>query len=232
MMQQDINPYNPEEFKKYFETTSLYKLISNDYEIVSYFFDPFFDITWTCRSILTRSIFDASLFYYLKYLTDLNPSKIFDVGCGNNISKKYIDNIIGIDVPNSKNYFKDSNPDITIDIDDYFYEKNFEKMEAAFAVNSLHFLPISKIRDRVIQFSSLISKHGRGFITFNVKRMLESELNVDTSVNFEVYSTEKIEKFIRKELYNLPFKIEVFECLINKQLDEGLNGNVRIVFTK
>jgi hypothetical protein len=232
MIQEDINPYNPEEFEKYFEKTSLYKKISNDYNVISFDSCPDFYKHYTYRSVLSLSIFDASPLYYLQYLIDSNSLKIHDIGCASNIFKKYIPNIIGVDVPDAKYEFKDHNADIYVEIDNFFYEKYFEKIESAFSINSLHFYPISKIRDRVLQFSSLITKGGIGFISLNIARMVESELRLPSSKTFSPKKIKEIENFIRRQLFNLPFKIEVFECLLDKQFDSSLNGNVRIVFTK
>lgn len=234
MYQQNVNPYNPKKYEEYFKTTDLYQILSKDYDVVSFDDDVNIINGLTTRSILSLSIFDAASFYYLQYLMDLNPSKIYDIGCWSNLFKKYIPNLIGIDVLAARNY-NDSNADLYLKINNSFYEENFEKMEAAFAINSLHFYPIKKIRERVIQFSSLISKGGRGFITFNAAIMLERQVKSRIRLNSKLISRSKIKKienFVRKELYNLPFQIEVFECSITRELDACLTGNIRIVFTK
>jgi hypothetical protein len=246
MIQEDINPYNSETFKSFFKTTSTYEHIYKNHDVISFSedLDIIFNLRTellktdliTSRRELTFSIFDAVPFYHIQYLLDLNPTNIYDIGCGCNVFKKYIPNIIGIDVPQMKSNIIKNTADIYDPMDDSFFEKNFEKFESAFSICALHFYPFSKIRERVIQFSSLISKGGRGFIGLNAVRMLEAQFNLthDAS-NFKSISTEKLEQielFIRKKLYNLPFEIEVFECTISTQFNNYLNGNIRIVFTK
>jgi len=239
-MQEDINIYNQDDFEEKSKTKSWYKTLIEKYDVVS--FEPELDTSMenpldTPRGVLTSSVFDASILYYLEYLVELNPNKIYDIGCGCNAFKQCFPNIIGIDVPDSK-LDKSSNADMYINLGDKFYKDYFEKMESAYAINSLHFCPLSKIRDRVIQFSSLISKGGRGFVTFNVKRMVEYQYNMDSTQPISKEAKKKIELYVRKQLYNLPFTIEVFEVTIPSntssplEIDYSLNGNVKLVFTK
>lgn len=244
MIQKDISPYNSKDFKLKFESSLLYKKIYDDHDLISYEdnlnifrFEETINnpkIFLTPRRWLTLSIFDAVSLYYLGYLTDLNPSKIYDVGCGCNSFKKYIPNILGIDIPSSKNVVINNAADYYDNslIDNSFYLNNFEKFDSAFSICSLHFYSLKNIRERVIQFSSLISKGGRGYIALNIARMIESYSNVEYLFKPSQTQINKIDKFVREELYNLPFKIEVFESTIKKQYDNYLNGNVRIVFTK
>jgi len=253
MIQEDINSYNSKDFKLKFESTSLYKKIYDDHDLISYddnlnIFDlkqqilsnyPVISINntkiyLTPRRCLSFSIFDAVSLYYLEYLTDLNPSKIYDVGCGSNSFKKYIPNIVGIDVPDSKNKLIKNTADYYDNslIDNSFYVNNFEKFNSAFSICSLHYFSLQNIRERVIQFSSLISKGGRGYIALNISIMLESYSGVEKFLKPSQTQINEIDKFVRKKLYNLPFKIEVFESTIKKEYDNYLNGNVRIVFTK
>lgn len=221
--------YDQESFKKIFEDErESFKFLGHVLE--------FIEETITPRGWLSFSIFDAVPLYYLKYLTDLNPAIIYDIGCGCNIFKKYIPNIQGIDIPALKNDLIKNYADIYDDslINNSFYVNNFEKFDSAFSICSLHFYSLLDIRKRVIQFSSLISKGGRGFIALNIARMLECCLKVE-SIDFsklKANQINQIDQFVRKELYNLPFKIEVFESYITKGQDNWLNGNVRIVFTK
>jgi len=99
MYQEDLNPYNSSEYEKFFKTTLLYKKISKNYDLVSFDNDLMQIINGlTTRTVLSLSILDAAPFYYLQYLTDLNPSKIYDIGCRANLFKKYVPNLIGIDV--------------------------------------------------------------------------------------------------------------------------------------
>lgn len=251
MIQEDINPYNSKDFKLKFESSSLYKKIYDDHDLISYEdnlnifdFKKLLDIDpeslnntkiyLTPRRWLSFSIFDAVSLYYLQYLMDVNPSKIYDVGCGSNSFKKYIPNIVGIDVPHSKNKLIKNTADCYDDslIDDSFYVNNFEKFDSAFSICSLHYFSLQNIRERVIQFSSLISKGGRGYIALNISRMLECYLGVNELSKPSHTKINQIDVFVRKKLYNLPFKIEVFESTIKKEYDNYLNGNVRIVFTK
>jgi hypothetical protein len=253
MILENINSYDEKKFKQKFESSSLYEKVYQDHDLILYQdnLDIFEyknilkpipdsnlfvkkDFCITPRRWLSLSLFDAVAFYYLKYLTDLNPSKIYDIGCGSNVFKKYIPNIIGVDISDAKNTWIKNTIDVYDDslLDNSFYQKNFEKFESAFSICSMHFYSLLDIRKRVLQFSSLISKGGRGYLSLNAARMLENSMNVEEITNISESSINKVDLFIRKQLYNLPFKIEVFDCVVKKQFDNYLNGNIRIVFTK
>jgi hypothetical protein len=254
MLLENINCYDKNKFESEFKNHLIYEKLYENYEKLI-FVDSLdflfglhnkikraYKIPLTPRRTLTFSIFDVVPFYYLQYLMELNPEKIYDIGCGCNIFKKYIPNIIGIDVPESKLKCVKNNVDLYDNLDDSFYIKNFEQFESAFAICSLHFYPFSDIRNRVLQFSSLISEGGRGFITLNIARMLEEENEKYSNFNFKFLSDVKYKKspiileylelFVREQLYNLPLNIEVFECSISECFDSYLNGNIRLVFTK
>jgi hypothetical protein len=257
MFLKDINPYDQNKFKSSFKNNPIYQKLYNDHEILIFsdltntlftLYDQIKSgenpIQLTPRKYLSFSVVSVVPFYYLQYLIKLNSGKIYDIGCGWNDFKKYVPNIIGIECNESKNKFNSikNTIDLYDNLDDCFYEKNFEKFESAFAICSIHFHPFSDIRNRVLQFSSLISKGGMGFIALNVARMLEHEEKKYSNSNFKFLldheyqkspiNLEIIELFVRKELYDLPLNIEVFECSISKCFDSFLNGNVRLVFSK
>jgi SAM-dependent methyltransferase len=248
MIQTNINQYDRENFSYLFKKTELYKKLQDEYDIVNFSIaeNALCNLqrhrhlsNWTTpRKRLDFRIFDAVPFYYLNYLIENNPNKIYDIGCGYGEFKKYIPNIVNIEHTSAKDNFrflKNDIIDLYDDLDENFYIKNSGLFESAFAINSLHFNSLIDIRKIVIKFSSLISKNGRGFIALNIARMIESELDKYGDQRLYERGISKsdmntIEDFVRSELFDLPFELNVFEFV--PFYDCYLNGNVRIVFTK
>lgn len=250
-MQENIKPYPEDEFKKEFEKSNLFFKIKKDFP-----FCIFRDLDMnsllklqsemingnhilTPRQHVSLSIFSLVPFYYLQFIINNNQSSIYDIGCGWNIFKRYVPNIIGLDIPGDiPDQFKyaDFYDKNILNFSEYS-KKHYEEYENAISINSLHYYPISKIKERIIDFSNLIKPGGMGFATFNLKRMIEYEKGFTTNtpkIKINKDECDKIEKWIREELDNLPFQIEVFELIqLNPNtIDEWLNGNLRIVFKK
>lgn len=228
-MQTDINKYNSIKFEKEFKTTDLYQHLKKDYDILS------FDYHYTSyqrtprqyegdRQYITK--FSVVPFYYLKFLTDANPGEIYDLGCGWNIFKKYIPNIIGIGAENTQDTFFG---DIRDFVDDDYIENHQNYFESVFSINALHYIPLNDIRQRVLDFGSMIKDGGCGFIALNCKRMLEFE-NIRNSSSSDIDCIILAEQ-IRVKLADLPFKLDVFEVDLSV-LDNCMDGNIRIVIKK
>lgn len=262
-MQLDINKYNQIEFEEEFKKSNLYQILKQDFDILSfdhhYVNDP--DITF--RQLVgaqnRKTKFSVIPFYYLKFLTDTNPNKIYDLGCGWNIFKKYIPNVIGIGTENIQDNFFGDIRDI-IDDDYIKYHQNY--FESVFSINALHFYPLGKIRQRVLDFSSMIKDNGSGFLSLNCRPMVEADdekfqfmmrlinmrayllklgKNVDyleqhirTELdNFPTIenNADYLEQYIRTELDNLPFELKVFDVDLTV-IDNQMDGNIRMVIKK
>ena len=110
---ENIAPYNENEFISVFKTTEVYKKLRCDYTDDKLVWHKFFHLGNTIKSITEerssvlrtggystprayKEEFSASIFYYLLPLLEKNPKKIYDLGCGKNMFKPYLPNIIGI----------------------------------------------------------------------------------------------------------------------------------------
>jgi hypothetical protein len=107
----NLNTYNKDEFEPWFKTTEIYKKLKQDYtddQLVwekhfflkdGHYFNP---IPWNTTSYWKTprekhvTKFSATIFYYLLPLLEKNPKTIYDLGCGKNMFKKYLPNIIGV----------------------------------------------------------------------------------------------------------------------------------------
>ena len=228
-MQQNINQYLPENFKKDFVNTDLYKTLQEDYEILI-FGNDHLELRQgrTPRQFAACRQFSVVPFYYLKFLIDQNPSVIYDLGCGWNIFKKYIPNIIGIgEEPIDSNlYFGD----LPGRVDNYYVSQHQNYFNSVFSINSLHFHPLSKIRKIVLDFISMLAPGGYGFLTLNLTRMVERD-----HVKFGNCTVEDLENYIRIELSNVPAEYTVFDLNFNDpmyKLDNPMDGNIRLICHK
>jgi hypothetical protein len=223
-MQNNINPYDEKTFKSYFEQTELCQRLKQDFDDLYYFdadIHPFYDRT-PRHHLGTRKFF-AVPFYYLKYLTDRNPKIIYDIGCGWNIFKKYIPNIIGID---SNIHSSEYHADLYGHVDDDYIQQHQNFFESAFAICSLHFHPLSDLRKVVLDFISMLSPGGCGFLAINLQRMIERDPQFDSLPNFD------FETLIRTQLEHIPATYLVFDVNLSHGNDDSMNGNIKLVCHK
>ena len=217
-MQPNINDYNELEFREKFSKTELYSQLAQDYDRL--YFTHHFD-GWSCTPREQSAVrqFSVVPFYYLEYLTKHSPKNIYDLGCGWNIFKRYFPNIIGVGAETGDEF----HGDIHDFVDDDYITNHQNYFESVFSINALHYVPLHNLRKRVLEFVSMIRPGGRGFITFNLKRMLEQESNLTQFGNYEDY--------IRTELSNVEFTYEVFDVNLSV-IDDVMDGNIRLVIHK
>ena len=214
-MQPNLNAYDSVQFQTHFPNTELGKRVLAEYDHVFWDYSNIKTIEdkfWTRTRFETRMLSVVS-YYYLEYLLKHNPEHIYDVGCANNIFKKYIPNIIGIDPTYEE-------ADINDFVDDEYVAGHQNYFESMFAINSIHFFPLKDIREKINRIVTMIKPGGRCFMTLNMRRMIERD--PDT-----VY--DDLELFVRKQLYQMDFEYEVFDVNLKETLNEYLDGNVRMV---
>jgi SAM-dependent methyltransferase len=161
-------------------------------------------------------------FYYLQPLLEKNPISIYDLGCGANILKKYIPNIIGVDKSNSQLCY----PDIEGRVDAEYIKTHQNYFQSVFSINALHFRPLTELRSVYEEFISMVAPGGRGFLSVNIQRMIESEKNLLPGVDNINYDS-----YVRTQLDNLPCKYLIFDVNLDI-VDEWLDGNIRLVFER
>lgn len=229
-MQPNKNQYNAKEFQQIFTGTDLHTKLQQDFEILLFGGETKQEIRddRTPRHLDACRKFSVVPFYYLKFLTDQNPASIYDLGCGWNIFKKYIPNIIGVsaDVVGSKHY----HGDVHGYVDQNYVQAHKEYFDSVFSINALHFVPLSNMRRVVMDFISMIAPGGHGFLTLNLARMLERD-----NVKFANYTVEDFDNYVRTELNDLPVNLTVFDVNLTNpdyNLDNFMDGNIRLVCHK
>jgi len=235
-MQKNILPYNKELFEEEFKQTLVFKKLENDFDFIS--FDNDFRISMhrnhyveaRLRYGRPKSYFSAVPFYYLDFLLKENPERIYNLGCGWNIFKKYIStNIIGVGTEDihSGLFFGDEYSNINSD----YIIKHQGFFKSVFSINSIHHYPMENIRNKVTEFASMIAKDGKGFITINLQRIME----LSQDVRFKVVNLDFFEEWIRTELYNLPldYDYEVFDLNFDPEnINYFMDGNIRMIIKR
>jgi hypothetical protein len=218
--------YDKDEFLKEFTQTEIYKKLTQQYR---YMFSDKHDIDIDVgdvsqgeechRSTLENaSICLYSQFYYLGLIQENNPEVIADVGCGRNLIKKYIPNVVGFD----KTHFADHYEWF----DEKFIDNHYQEFNSAFSVNAIHFVSLIEFANRINDFGKIIKPNGLGFVTFNLLRMIEHTKPHEfakifdlsrpvTSIDYRLY----IEKQLKNVTYNLLLVDITFEDQIKKNYE-------------
>jgi hypothetical protein len=167
----EYKTFNREQFSQEFSTSKLYQQLVNDYstlypevtDIPALEKDSAYKIPRT--TLQDQGICVTSIFYYIDLLLEINPHMILDVGCGDNILKKYVPRIVGLDpmCPAA---------DIHGCFDDQFVKQHTGEYDCAMAVLSISNVSLLEFKNRINQFGKIIKKGGRGYITFSLGRLV------------------------------------------------------------
>lgn len=275
---ENINPYNKIEFQKIFTNTEIYKKLEQNFGSQNLVWDKFVlpaiinsapRVNAGTPRASVPTIFSASVFYYLLPLLEIDYDLIYDLGCGGNMFKPYIPQLIGIGAewsdyhrvkdpswPNIKNRreFDDlperikyecihvhkisiddniCHGDISNSFNDIFVLAHQEYFQSIFSICALHFYPLHLLKKIVLDFASIIKVGGRGFLSLNLQRMIERESEQFLLETFLTThpSTSQYEQYVRKELSSTNLKFLILDIDLTL-IDEGLDGNVRLVFER
>jgi hypothetical protein len=223
----NINEYDKEKFFQNFATSDISLKVKKDFDKLSWDKNFKYEIN-TPRQLVgdknLETVFSMAPFYYINRLLETNPSRIYDLGCGWNIFKKYIPNIIGVGAENPTSKFYHA--DVHDLVDDDYINNHQNYFESFFSINALHFHPIDDLKKVVLNFISMSRKHGRGFLALNFQRMFERAKNkkfLDKNFDFDFY--------IRNELYCINVDYLIFDVDLSVK-DDPMDGNIRLVFEK
>ena len=191
-------------FSQEFSKSEIYQQLVEDYSTlyseVTDISDLKKDDTYSPpRTVLRdQGICVYSSFYYIKLLLETNPEIILDVGCGDNLLKKYVPQIIGLDpmceAADIREYFNDD-----------FVSRHIGEYDCAMAIQSIHHVSLLKFVDRINQFGKIIKPGGRGFFSANLGRLV---------------SRTEPHEFV--EIFDLSRPVTIFDyyCYLKKELEK------------
>ena len=216
-MLENINPYNETKFRSEFKTTELYSRLEQDFDLITWSTNQstFRIDNMTPRQFRGTRIFSAVPFYYFSMIGF--DSVVYDIGCGWNIYKKYLPNLVGIsaDAPGSNSYHGDEFGFF----DEQYVNNNLQRFDNVIAMNSLHFIPLQDLKLRFEQLLKVTKPNGKVFAMMNVCHMIKNQR--EPVLN-------PIE-YIRSDLGVFKDQIICFE-LDDKNINENMSeGTLRIV---
>ncbi len=233
-----LQPYDEDHWKQFFTQTELYHDIKSKLPV-------------SCKEIWTssgmpgnkttprenqfNSYFNFNTFYYL-YSLFQDSHTIYDLGCGANLFKPFAHKLIGIDCFHIQ-------ADIDDMIDDDFVKGHQEYFYKAFAINSLHFIPLTKLQTTIENFYSMIKVGGQGFITFTLANMVELTNDADWQTLFKKMpdqtNLEEVVNFVNDIIWNLPYNYTIVDHCYFLDKDYGkllignpIDGNIRLLIQR
>lgn len=214
----DLNPYNLASFQSWFSTNELFVKIQKDFDIITWDVDcsSFMIPGMTPRQYRGTRIFSVVPFYYINQIGF--DAKIYDIGCGWNVYKRYLPNLIGISgEPSDSDYFYGDEHGF---LDDRYTELNHRRFDNVISMNSLHFIPLHYFSQRIQQLKKVTKLGGKMFIAMNVCHMIDHE-----SSEIKNHAAQ----YIRSEISKFSKDIVCFE-LDDKRVSQNLSeGTLRFV---
>ncbi len=230
----NLNEYNEDKFCQEFEYTDIAQTAKKEFD----------QLCWhktnrnlysygTPRKIhgtVNQTRFSMVPFYYLQPLIEKNPKEIYDLGCGWNIFKKFIPQIIGVSPEQGVDFFGD----IFDIVDDNYIKGHQNYFESVFSINALHFRPLDKLRQSVYDFISMVKPGGRGFLAVNLQRYIDQTSKEYLTTIFGTAAPSKVayDSFVRDALSTIGINFLIIDIDFNNTLNDGMDGNIRLVFEK
>lgn len=230
---QNLKPI-PNNFIKKVSKKNIFKRLKNkDIILLQNFEKNIRTRNLTPREVNFSSFFSVDPIYYIKFLQQTSPSRIYDIGCGGNIWKNIFPNIIGID-PTSEH------ADINDSFDKNFIKKYQGNFESVIAINALHFIPIFNFKKRMLELKDILEVNGRAYVTFNLAVLVKNTQNIEdvlkTTSKDEKDLVRSADPYIRnclQELKNSGFNFLCIDIDFDKyEYNSNMDGNIRLVFEK
>ena len=217
----NINVYDQVEFKQKFMQSKIYKMIDAEADIIIWEKNDEIPIgEFTPRLQSWFRIATMQPCYYIDLLYENNPSCIYDIGCGINWFKQFYPNIYGIggETEDRGEYFGDERGRWGEGL-----ESKLTNIEAMFAMLSLHFRGVDKIRTLIEEVISTLAINGRAYLSFNSRQIIKFTNKKITTI--------EVVKYLRYDLA----KIESVRWLVvdmDSSYDSSLDGNISLVFER
>lgn len=226
-----IRPYDEGSFRARFENDPIVGMLPAGVIPVwarSGTYDHAHHASTTPRWRHMHGYFCMASFYYLQFVMEGNPGSVADIGCGENIFKRFYPQITGydpfIEAADHMSYF-----------DDQFVEANREAFDCAMACNSIHFTGVHEFPAMLGRLAGLVRPGGMVHATVNTMRFLDA-MHPDNDV---VHSKEDcvgmalvLDETIRSMGLDLVVLDQCYNGIYPGELEfnNGVLGNVRLVF--
>jgi len=116
-------------------------------------------------------------------------------------------------------------------VDEQYVLAHQNYFESVFSICALHFCPLTKFKNIVLDFVSMIKPGGRGFLSLNLQRMIEQEPDLSQLFSTANPTTLQYDEYLRNELSTLDLKFLILDIDL-ELINEGMDGNIRLVIEK
>lgn len=118
-------------------------------------------------------------------------------------------------------------------VDDKYILEHQNYFESVFSICALHFYPINYLSTVIENFASMIAPGGRGFIGINLQRMIDysSQDLLYKLFGTTTPSSADLDTYIRIELDRVRLSWLIVDIDLT-MIDDGMDGNIRLVFEK
>jgi hypothetical protein len=118
-------------------------------------------------------------------------------------------------------------------VDDKYVLEHQEYFQSVFSICALHFHSLTLFKKIVLDFVSMIKSGGRGFLALNLQRMIDRTPEQFLTQRFSTkYPTAfQFDQYLREELSTLALKFLILDIDLTL-IDEGMDGNIRLVIEK
>jgi len=218
----------------YAQACGMYKHVISSYREMSLIKAAWHDSVYdTSRAVLEQhQVFDIVPHYYIKYLLEISPNTILDIGCGENIFKKIYPNIVGMD-SDSK-----AKSDLFDHFDQDFVNGHVNVFDAVITINTVHFTAVTDIQQQLKWIHQILKPGGRAFVSTNLETWLmhtskDCVLDLFPGVpDFYAVLNYVHQQAVDTGLNFLVMDYPALSISEDSTIRDEYNGNLRWVFTK
>lgn len=228
-----VNPYEELSWRDTFTKSDTYRTIK---EIVPKDCKEIWTVSGlpgnhpTAREFQFYQYWNFNTFYYLQPFLNIDDV-VYDLGCGGNLFKPYIKNLVGIDPFHP-------NADINDICDTDFVKGHQNFFKRVFAINSLHFIQLNELNRVIHEFYSMIAPGGIGYISFGLAQMVEFTTDQAWQEIFNKTAAQttiiEVIQYVDSVLRNLSFKVNIVDQSYflshdsRIMLGNEIDGNIRL----
>lgn len=225
-----INPYDPIWFRDHFMDSPIMDMLPPGIIPVwarSGSYDHEHHATTTPRWRQMHGYFSMASFYYLDHIMREDPGTVADIGCGENVFKRFYPSIIGFDP-------EIAGADAVARLDREFARENRQRFDAAFACNSLHFVGLDEFPEMLSRLSSIVRPGGVVHATANTARFLDAKPGEQEPHDHGscVDMAMAVDRMVRSLDVDWIVVDQCYDCIYPGDVgfNNGIVGNLRIVF--
>lgn len=131
------------------------------------------------------------IFWYIDQLYSAQPADVVDIGCGENVFKKWFPNLTGVD----SDEYPYGGPDIVAFFDTDYAKSNQERWDSGMALGALHYCHWRDLEQQIENAMTVVKKNFLFTLNFDqmmalpttdLDRLVERMYSIITSLNYSL----------------------------------------------